>query len=65
MKYGKTKPFKTELKPYCYTTSGRNISTHWRSRARQQKNSMIGQEFNETIKEQILKDFGLLKKEIP
>lgn len=47
-------------KPYCYTTSGRNISTHWQSKLRKRKNFMLGYEFkNEEEKLAILKQFGL------
>lgn len=49
-----------KYRPYCYTSSGRNISTHWQSRARKKKNFMIGKEFTdqEEIKD-ILAGFGV------
>ena len=60
LKYGKAEPFRgEEIQGYCYTTSGQNISTHWQSRLRKQKNFMIGKLFDGITKEQILKDFGL------
>lgn len=49
-----------KVRGYCYTTSGRNISTHWQSHARKVKNSMIGKEITDyTTKKQILQDFGI------
>ena len=61
LQHGSSNPFRgKEIKGYCYTTSGQNISTHWQSRLRQQKNKMIGEEYtNKTTKEQILADFGI------
>lgn len=52
-KYGSINPFRG----YCYTVSGRNISTRWASRTRKVKNNMIGKEY--TNKTDILRDFGL------
>lgn len=48
-----------KYKGYCYTTSGKNISTHWQSRTRHVKNYMIGREFFGEEKKLILNDFGL------
>lgn len=59
IKYGKVEPFKVEPKPYCYTTSGRNISTRWQSHLRKEKNKMIGKEFDNSLHRDILKNFGL------
>ena len=50
---------KIKYLPYCYTMSGRNISTRWKSRARKVRNFMIGEEIQEPEKSQILKDFGI------
>ena len=52
-KYGTMEPFKG----YMYTVSGRNISTHWQSRARKVKNPMIGKDLSD--KSDILRDFGI------
>ena len=47
-------------KGYCYTTSGKNISTYWNSDSRGTLNPFIGKEFtNEEEKKEILKDFGI------
>lgn len=46
-------------KGYCYTTSGRNLSTHWESRTGHIKNFMIGKEYEGEEKVEILKDFGI------
>lgn len=47
-------------RPYCYTTSGKNISTHWQSRTLKKKNMMLGKEFtDEKEKKEILSQFGL------
>lgn len=60
LKYGKAEPFRgDEIQGYCYSVSGQNISTHWQSRLRKQKNFMIGQEFEGKTKEGILADFGI------
>ena len=60
IKYGKAEPFRgEEISGYCYTTSGQNISTHWTSRLRKEKNYMIGQEFEGQTKANILHDFGI------
>ncbi|MFZ2151796.1 MAG: hypothetical protein WAV09_01665, partial [Minisyncoccia bacterium] len=60
LKYGKAEPFRgPEIQGYCYTTSVQNISTHWQSRARKQKNYMIGEEFEGETKESILAQFGI------
>mgnify|MGYP001607878981 CR=1 FL=1 len=63
MQYGKADPFRGEeipAKGYCYTTSGRNISTRWQSHLRREKNVMIGKEFEqEKDREKILAEFGL------
>lgn len=54
LKYGSTSPFKG----YMYTSgTGINISTHWQSRTRRVKNSMIGKEYEN--KEEILAQFGI------
>ena len=50
---------KFKYRPYCYTSSGKNISTHWQSRTRKRKNHMLGEEFYGKIKEEILAQFGL------
>ena len=50
---------KYRQKGYCYTTSGRNISTHWQSHTRHVKNIMIGREFHGEEKEAILDSFGV------
>ena len=50
--------YKYKPKGYCYTTSGKNISTHWESRAGH-LNFMIGKEYFGEEKELILKDFGI------
>lgn len=60
VKYGKVDPFKgPEIKGYLYTTSGKNISTHWQSRTGHIRNPMIGREFGGEVKEEILHGFGL------
>lgn len=47
-------------RPYCYTTSGQNISTHWRSKTLKRKNFMLGKEFTDPQeKRQIMADFGI------
>ena len=49
-----------KYRPYCYTSSGRNISTRWQSRTTKRKNFMLGEIFSD--KEQIkaiLSDFGV------
>lgn len=51
---------KYKPKGYCYSVSGRNISTQWESRTGHVKNIMIGKEFFGEEKEAILKDFGLV-----
>ena len=50
--------FKFEPKGYCYTTSGLNISTHWRSGSGV-RNFMIGKEYEGEEKVEILRDFGI------
>lgn len=50
--------FGAPVKGYAYTTSGKNISTHWTSHS-QIKNFMIGKEFESPLKEEILSDFGI------
>lgn len=50
---------KYKQKGYCYSVSGKNISTQWQSRTRKVKNIMIGKEFFGEEKRLILKDFGL------
>lgn len=60
VKYGNAEPFKVEPKGYCYTTSGKNISTRWRNRSTFEKNSMIGEEFtDDTTRREILSNFGI------
>lgn len=48
-----------KYKGYCYTTSGRNISTQWESRTGHVKNFMIGKEYFDEEKNIILADFGI------
>ena len=48
-----------KYKGYCYTTSGRNISTHWESRTGHVRNFMIGREYLGEEKKLILSDFGV------
>jgi hypothetical protein len=63
VQHGKTEPYRgeeIEPKGFCYTTSGRNISTRWESRTGHVKNSMIGREFTKKgEKESILAAFGI------
>lgn len=60
-KYGRVEPFRGhEIKGYCYTTSGRNISTKWESHTSKTINPMIGKQFEEVDeKKKILSDFGI------
>lgn len=47
-------------RPYCYSTSGQNISTHWQSRTRKRKNFMIGEEFTDPKeKKKVMAQFGI------
>lgn len=47
-------------RPYCYSTSGQNISTHWRSKTLKRKNFMLGAEFtDEEEKREIMSQFGI------
>lgn len=47
-------------RPYCYTTSGKNISTRWQSRIAKKKNHMLGKEFTDPQeKREILAQFGI------
>lgn len=47
-------------RPYCYSTSGQNISTRWKSRTTGVKNHMIGEEYTEPdVKRAILANFGI------
>lgn len=50
---------KYKPKGYCYSVSGRNISTQWESRTRHVQNAMIGKEFFGEEKEAIKRDFGI------
>lgn len=47
-------------RPYCYSSSGQNISTHWNSRTTKRKNFMIGEEFTDPKeKKKIMAQFGI------
>lgn len=46
-------------RPYCYTTSGRNISTHWQSHTLKKRNMMLGQEYTGEERAEILSHFGI------
>lgn len=47
-------------RPYCYSTSGQNISTYWRSKTLKRKNFMLGKEFTDPkIKREIMSQFGI------
>lgn len=49
-----------KYRPYCYTTSGQNISTRYQSRTLKKRNMMLGYEFtNPQEKKDIMADFGI------
>ena len=49
-----------KYRPYCYTTSGKNISTRWNSRTLKRRNFMIGAEItDQQEKKNILSQFGI------
>lgn len=71
VQYGKGDPFRGEeikrfiacdygyeAKPYCYTMSGRNISTRWESHTTKTQNPMIGEDHTQN-REEILSGFGI------